>query len=119
VEVMAEREDVIVDATRADSPIAAVVKSTATGWRKEAERRRAISGADPVADTLEYCAGEIAARLADVRDDEYETVEQRAKREGVTPQTVRIWIRANQLAAEGTAKGYRIRRDARRVRRSA
>jgi len=104
----------------ADSPIVAVMKSTATGWKREAEKRRGISPVDPVADTLEYCAGELAARLrAAAANDEYETVEERAKRERVTPQTVRIWIRTSQLAAEEGAKGYRIRRDAQRVRKSA
>lgn len=102
-----------------DSPIISVMKSTATGWKREAEKRREISGTDPVADTLEYCAGELAARLRDASEERYETVEVRAKREGVTPQTVRTWIRTNQLAAEEGPKGYRIPRDAQRVRQSA
>jgi hypothetical protein len=103
-----------------DSPIVSVMKSTATGWKREAEKRRAVSKTDPVADTLEYCAGELAARLRDASAaDQYETVEERARRERVTPQTVRNWIRTSQLAAEEGAKGYRIRRDAMRVRRSA
>lgn len=103
-----------------DSPIVSVMKSTARSWKSEAEKRRGISAVDPVADTLEYCAGELAARLRDASAlDQYETVEERAKRERVTPQTVRNWIRTNQLAAEDSAKGYRIRRDAQRARKTA
>jgi hypothetical protein len=37
-----------------DSPIVTAMKSTARGWRQEVEKRRAISKADPIADTLEY-----------------------------------------------------------------
>lgn len=102
----------------ADAVVDAVERA-ARSWRHEAEERRRISKSDPVADTLDYCAGELAARVrAAAAEAQLETVEQRAKREGVTPQTVREWIRTNQLAAQHGPKGYRIPRDAARVRRA-
>jgi hypothetical protein len=103
-----------------DRSLVSVVERTAKTWKQEAEKRRAISAVDPVADTLDYCAGEIAARLEALETDiSYESVDERAHREGVTPQTVRIWIRTNQLAATTGPKGYRIPVDAERVRQSA
>jgi hypothetical protein len=102
-----------------DRVVDAIDRVTKT-WRLEAEERRRISTSDPVADTLVYCAGELAARLrALASESTYETVEAVAAREGVTPQTVRTWIRTNQLPAEHGAKGYRIPKGAERVRRSA
>lgn len=100
--------------------VVSAVERVAKTWRQEAEERRRISKADPVADTLDYCAGEIAARIRSLAaETEYETVDQRASREGVTPQTVRGWIRSNQLAAQDGPKGYKIPRTAERVRKSA
>lgn len=98
--------------------ITEAVQGVARDWRKEAERRRSISKADPVADTLEYCAGEVVARVRSVGDaDNLLTVEQYAAQPdvGVTAQTVRKWIRLGQLAAIETPKGYRVRKDAKRV----
>jgi hypothetical protein len=96
------------------------IERVTKSWRQEAEERRRISRVDPIADTLDYCAGEIAARLRSiVVESNTESVEERAQRERVTPQTVRIWIRTNQLPAEHGAKGYRIPRDAVRARKSA
>lgn len=100
--------------------VVGAIERVAKSWRDEAEERRRISKTDAVADTLDYCAGELAARLRGLTiEGTYETVEQRAKREGVTPQTVRAWIRTEQLPADETGKGYRIPRTAERVRRSA
>lgn len=101
-------------------PVVGAVERVAKTWRDEAVKRRGISKSDPVADTLDYCAGEIAARIRAVAaESALETVEQRAKREGVTPQTVREWIRKNELPAQHGAKGYRIPREAQRVRRAS
>lgn len=97
-------------------------EGAARGWRQEAEKRRAISAVDPVADTLEYCAGELAARLAEAASaDVGLTVEQYAglPEVDVTPQTVRNWIRRGELAAIETPKGYRIARAAKRIRRAS
>jgi hypothetical protein len=104
-----------------DDVVSAVEGVTRT-WKLEAEKRRHISKADPVADTLEYCAGEIASRVKAVQfSDRGLTVEQYAKlpHVGVTAQTVRHWIRTRQLLAIETPKGYRIAADAKRMRRSA
>lgn len=103
-----------------DLVIGAVERVTRT-WRHEAEERRRISKSDPVADTLEYCAGELAARLrAIVAETEYLTPEEYAKLPHikVTPQTVRGWIRTGQLAAKEGPKGYLIPKGAERVRRA-
>lgn len=103
-----------------DVVVSAVVGVTRT-WADEAKKRRAISKTDPVADTLEYCAGELESRLRAVQDDNRLSVEQYAKlpHVDVTPQTVRGWIRTGQLQALDTPKGYRIAPDAKRLRRSA
>lgn len=90
--------------------VLSAMEQQAKSWRDEATRRRAISRADAIADTLDYCAGELTARLQDVRAVTEElTVEQFAHLESVTPQTVRTWIRDGRLAARPTARGYRIR----------
>jgi hypothetical protein len=89
------------------------VEATARTWRAEAEKRRGISKSDPVADTLEYCAGELTTGLKMVAaETQFLSVEQFARKERVTPQTVRAWIRENRLAAEPGVKGYRIAKDA-------
>lgn len=104
----------------ADLVLSAVEGVTRT-WIQEADKRRRISRADPVADTLEYCAGEIASRLRAVHSDNRLSVEQYAKLShiSVTPQTIRTWIRTGQLQAIETPKGYRIAPDAKRLRRTA
>lgn len=99
--------------------VASAIEGVAKTWRQEAQRRRAISASDAVADTLDYCAGELASRLRSLAAaSEYETVEEVARREGVTPQTVREWCRTQQLPAEHGPKGYRIPKGAARVRRA-
>lgn len=101
------------------SLVVVAVERAAKSWTKEAEERRKISKADPVADTLDYCASELAARLRSIESAaQFDSVEERARRDGVTPQTVRIWIRTGQLTAEDGAKGYKIPRDAKRVQRA-
>lgn len=101
-------------------PLMLAVHAATKTWRQEAEARRKVSRLDPVADTLEYCAGELAERLRSATAaSEWETVERRAAREGVTPQTVRAWIRTGQLHARPGAHGYQILASAERVRASA
>lgn len=95
------------------------VEATSRTWREEAERRRRISKLDPVAETLEYCAGELATVLKmTTTEHDYFTVEQFAAKEKVTPQTVRAWIRTDQLAAKWGAHGYQIPKDATRTLRT-
>ena len=102
--------------------IVSAVEAVTRTWESEASKRRHISKTDPVADALEYCAGEIVSRVKAVQlSAPGLTVEQYAKlpHVRVTPQTVRSWIRNRQLLAVETPKGYRISPDARRIRRSA
>ena len=83
----------------------------AATWKTEVAERRRISAHDPVADTLDYCAGEMTSQLKALESDTvWLTVEQYADLKLVTPQTVRNWIRRGELAAHDTEKGYRIKR---------
>lgn len=87
----------------------------ADGWEQEATRRRQLSAHDPLADVLGYCASELRDRLQEiVSDTHFLTPEEYAAEHGVTPQTVRAWIRATQLEAVRTGTGWRIPRSASR-----
>jgi hypothetical protein len=99
--------------------VVSAVEGVTRTWKQEAVKRREISKTDPIADTLEYCAGEIASRLKAVTVDHRLTVEQYAKREKVTPQTVRNWIRGGLLPAIESSKGYLISADSKRLKRTA
>lgn len=90
----------------------AVATSLAREWREEAERRRVISKADPVPDVLEYCAGELAARVRTADSVEPIGVAEFARVHGVTEQTVRNWCRSGRLPAVDTPKGWAIPKDA-------
>ena len=91
------------------SPVVSAVAGVARSWSQEAEERRRISKIDPIADTLDYCAGELAARLKAVEETtKFLTVAQFAARESVTEQTVRNWIRAARITAIVTPNGYKI-----------
>lgn len=88
---------------------ASAAAGVARTWKQEAEKRRSISKTDPVADTLEYCAGELAARLKAVEETaQFLTVAEFAQRESVTEQTVRNWIKNKRIVAIDTPKGYKI-----------
>lgn len=100
----------------------ASLKSQATAWSTEAERRRQRSHTDPVADTLVNCAAELTeqVRLLET-ESEWLTPEQYGAQHFpiVSGQTVRNWIHRGELKAEDTPRGYRIaRREARRRKRS-
>jgi hypothetical protein len=97
------------------------VKGVTETWMQEADKRRRISRSDPVADTLEYCAGELVARVRAIREEKRLTVEQFANLPHIdkTPQTIRAWIRTGQLQAIAGPNGYLIAPDAKRIRRSA
>ena len=101
--------------------VVGAIERVSRTWREEAHKRRGISSTDPVADTLEYCAGELTARLRTItQETEYLSPEEYARlpHVDVTPQTVRHWIRTNQLPAEHGPKGYRIPKSAQRVQRA-
>lgn len=105
----------------AETLIVSTVKSVARGWKDEAARRRAISKADPIADTLEWCAGEVEQQLRGAQSSvQTLTVEEYAKAHDVTPQTVRLWCRDELLSgARMTPKGWAIPADAQRMRKIA
>lgn len=91
------------------------------GWRKEVERRRAITPKDPVADTLEYAAGELETQVQEIRTTRYWlTVREYAASQepAVSPQAVRQWIAKGELIADLGADGhYRIALGTLRMRR--
>lgn len=87
----------------------AAIEGVTRTWKQEAHKRRQFTKTDPVADTLEYCAGELDSRLESLKESMRRlSVEQFAKREGVTPQTVRNWIRRGLIQGDPTSKGYVI-----------
>jgi hypothetical protein len=95
-----------------DDVVVSKVKATSKTWRDEALRRRGISKSDPVADALDYCAGEITTVLQLVASEtQHLTVDQFARKAGVTAQTVRTWIRDGRTPATLGARGYEISRD--------
>lgn len=91
----------------------APLEQLASGWISEVKRRRQFTAVDPVADTLEYCAGELneRIRLASFAQAEV-TVDQFAELHRVLPATVRRWCRQNRLGARLTPGGYVIPADA-------
>lgn len=95
------------------------IKKATDEWKQEAQRRREISKIDPVADTLEHCATDLVQRIENARlsEGDWLGVEDYAALPDVdrTPQTIRAWIRAGQLAAKATPRGYLIRKDERRT----
>lgn len=87
------------------------VQAVADGWAKEVAKRRRLTNVDPVADTLEYAAGELSAELEQLREDcRMLTPEQFAQLRagGVTPQAVRNWIKNGELEAYRTPRGWQI-----------
>lgn len=96
--------------------VAGTAESVAREWRDEAERRRALSKTDPVADTLAFCASELVARIRSVSIVEQHSVsvERYAEITNVTPQTVRQWCRRGLVPAQLGGRGWLIRMDAKR-----
>jgi hypothetical protein len=90
--------------------------------RADVSRRRTITSVDPVADTTEYWAADLARLLADMKR-KYATVtaKEYAQIHGGVPSSVRRWCERGELAgAQKDATGeWRIPRGAvrRRVRR--
>jgi excisionase family DNA binding protein len=97
----------------------AQLRALADGWQGEAGRRRQFTKTDPGADVLEHCASELTDQVAALASDTYYlTVEDYARLHGVTPATVRAWIKRRELAAVTTERGWKIRRDERRRKRA-
>ncbi len=93
----------------------AASRAVAQSWQREAADRRKISAVDPVADTLDYCAIEILDRIVELEQKaNWVNTEEYARLHGITPQTVRNWIRSGDLDAHETPKGYVINRHTQR-----
>ena len=100
--------------------VIATVEGMANGWAQEAAKRRKISATDPVADTLEYVAGEVRSELQTIKTaSHWLTVEEYAVLKDKSEQTVRSWIRKGLIPARRGKDGYRIPRDAHPKRKRA
>ncbi|HTG26087.1 MAG TPA: helix-turn-helix domain-containing protein [Reyranella sp.] len=98
----------------------ASVQSVSRDWRAEAERRRKVAKSDPVADALDWCAGELDTRCAMLKAEcATVSVEQYAAAHGIAEQTVRNWIHQGQLPAERAGRGYRIAPNAVRLEKAS
>lgn len=99
--------------------VESTVRSALKEYGDEARRRRAISKVDPVADALDHVVGDLTQRIENARiaDGEWLTVEDYGAQPDVsrTAQTVRAWIRAGQLAAKMTPRGYMVRKGEQRI----
>jgi hypothetical protein len=100
---------------------AGVVRSVITGWRQDAERRRAFSKIDAAADAIEQCASELESELARaLESNRLVSVQAYARSHNVDPATVRRWCMRGQLAAEKNQAGdWEIPQYATRQRKSA
>lgn len=90
------------------------------GWREKAADRRALTAVDPAADVLEHCVKDIDAAIAKLRAAaQLLTTLEYAQLHHVTRQAVAKWCRRGEIAgAQWTEGGWRIPREARRVRRA-
>lgn len=90
--------------------VGVAVRRVVAGWRTEVDRRRKVTGVDPVADALDFCGAEILAAVKEAEQaDRWCSVAEYAGRVRKSEATVRKWIRSGQLRAERTAGGeYRI-----------
>lgn len=86
--------------------------------RAEATHRREMTPSDVAAEAFDAAARMFDEAIADAFSrTERLTPEQYAGLHNVTTQTVTRWIRVGELAAERTANGYLINRDAVRTER--
>lgn len=100
--------------------ILADLRGKLTEMKAEVTRRRSVTAVDPVADTTEYWAVDLARLLEDM-DHKYSTVSaaEYAKIHGGVPSSVRRWCEHGEIAgAQKDAAGeWRIPRGAVRRRR--
>lgn len=101
--------------------IFAQIKGLQRTWHNEAERRRKVTSTDPVADTIDYCAGEVEQLVKRLEEDTAMlTPGEYAKLHKTTPQTVTAWCRAGKIAgAEPKGRSWLIPRTAAAPRRRA
>lgn len=85
------------------------IERAAESYRDEAMQRRKLSAHDPAADALEYVARDLVERARVLSDPTaMRSVEEYAAEHGVSAQTVRNWIRAGELEARETGRGFQI-----------
>lgn len=99
----------------------AQLRAMKDNWHSEAARRRKVTSTDPVADTIDYCAGEAEQLLARLEEDTSTlTPGEFAKLHKTTPQTVSAWCRSGKLTgAIPSGRTWRIPRTAKAPRRRA
>lgn len=114
------RVHILAEAGEVMDTASAVIRRIVSQWREEVGKRQARSKHDPGAEILDSCAAEIEEAIRQVdAPGAMRTVEQWARENGVTEQTVRNYIHRGELeGAVLLAHGWRIPRTARRVRRS-
>lgn len=89
-------------------------------WRSEVARRRKVTGVDPIADAIDYCAAQLEVEVKEAKaEDQYLSVAEYAALTGKTTATVRKWCRLGRIHAEKTVDGdYRIPKNPRQARAS-
>jgi hypothetical protein len=99
----------------------AQLRAMKDNWHSEAARRRKVTSTDPVADTIDYCAGEAEQLLARLEEDTTTlSPSEFGKLHKTSPQTVTAWCRSGKIAgAVPNGRSWRIPRSARAPRRRA
>jgi DNA-binding transcriptional regulator YiaG len=94
------------------------VRAAADRLRSEAKHRRETTPSDVAAEAFDTSARIVEEAINEaMRETELLTPAAYAELHHVTQQTVTRWIRVGELAADETANGYLIARDAKRVER--
>ena len=89
------------------------IRTAISAVRETAKARQEITPSDVAPEAMYFAANAIERALNEaLRDTEMLTPTQYAQLHNITPQTVTRWIRIGKLAAEVTANGYLIARDA-------
>ena len=84
----------------------AEVRALGNDWRADAKRIKQLSPSSEVASTLEGVAEELDRLVLHLESGtKYLTVQGYAEMHGVTPQTVRNWIRTGQLTTVNGTQG--------------
>lgn len=99
--------------------IFAQFKGLIKNWHQEAERRRKVTTVDPVADTIDYVAGELETVVKRLEED---TVMLKpgefARLHKTSAQTVTAWCRSGKISgAEPNGRSWLIPRTAQAPRR--
>jgi DNA-binding transcriptional regulator YiaG len=94
------------------------MRAAAERLRGEALHRRETTPSDVAAEAFDTSARIVEDAINEaMRETEMLTPAEYAELHHVTQQTVTRWIRVGELAADDTANGYLISRDAKRIER--